>query len=108
MKSVEPSIRTSKRSLGEASTTALASGAMPAIEEMFVDPNATVDSSGGAEDVDPSVAPPLSLCAMMQSFMTTQDAHGQLLDELLIEVASLRADFAEFKSAFPPPSPFEE
>ena len=73
-----------------------------------MDPTATVDSSSGAEDVDPTVAPPLSLCPMMQSFMTTQASHGQLLDELLIEVASLRADFAEVKSAFPPPSPFEE
>ena len=37
--------------------------------------------------------------------MTTQEAHGQLLDELLTEVASLRADFAQYRSAFPPPPP---
>ena len=44
----------------------------------------------------------------MESFMTTQVAHGQLLDELLTEVASLRADFAEYRSAFPPPPPFDD
>ena len=67
-----------------------------------------MDPSGGADDVDPPVAPPLLLCAMMESFMTTQAAHGQLLDELLIDVASLRVDFAEYRSVFPPPPPFED
>ena len=81
---------------------------MPAIEETFVDPTASVDPSGGANDVDPTVAPPLSLRAMMQSFMTTQATHGQLLDELLTEVASLREAFAKHRSAFPPPPPFED
>ena len=36
MKSAEPSTRTSKRPRGEASTTALASGDMPATEELHV------------------------------------------------------------------------
>ena len=67
-----------------------------------------MDPSGGADDVDSTVAPPLLLCAMMESFMTTQAAHGQLLDELLIDVASLRVDFAEYRSVFPPPPPFED
>ena len=107
MKSVEPSTRTSKRSRGEALTTTLTYGAMLVVEEMFVDPTAAVDPSGGAEDVDPTIAPPLSLCAMMQTFMTTQAAYRQILDELLTEVASLRANFAEYRSAFPPPPPFE-
>jgi len=40
--------------------------------------------------------------------MTTQVAHGQLLDELLTEVASLRADFMDYRSTFPPPPPFED
>jgi len=73
MKSTEPSTETSRRSRGEVSTTAPASGAM----------TAAMDPSGGAENVDPTVTPPLSLRGMMQSFMTTQAAHGQLLDELL-------------------------
>ena len=38
---------------------------MLAAEETFVDPTAAVDPSGGAEDVDPMIASPLSLCAMM-------------------------------------------
>ena len=101
MKSVEPSTGLSKRSR-EVSTTALSSGAMYATEETFVDPIAVVDPFGGANDVDPTVAPPLSLPTMMESFMTTQSAYGQLLDELLTEVASLRADFMEYRSAFPP------
>ena len=102
MKSAEPSTGTSKRSRGEASTTT------PATEEAFVDSTVVVDLVSGAEDVDPMVDPPLSLRAMMQSFMTTQAAHGQLLDELLMQVAFLRADFVENRSAFPPPPPFDD
>ena len=71
MKSVEPSIGTSKRSRGEAFTTALASSAFPVVEETFVDPTAAVDPSSGVDDVDPTIAPLLSLCGMMESFMTT-------------------------------------
>ena len=98
IKSVIPSTGTSKRSRGEASTTAPASGVI----------TAAVDPFGGAEDVDPMVTPPLSLCGMMQSFMTTQAAHGQLFDELLMEVAFLRVDFVEYRSAFPPPPSSED
>ena len=65
-----------------------------------------MDPFGGVADVDPTVAHPLSLRAMMESFMTTYAAHGQLVDELLKEVASLRANFVEYRSAFPPPPPF--
>ena len=71
MKSVEPSIGTSKRSRGEAFTTALASSAFPVVEETFVDPTAAMDPSSGADDIDLTVAPPLLLYAMMESFMTT-------------------------------------
>ena len=38
----------------------------------------------------------------METFMTTQAAHGQLLDELITEVAALRMDFFVYRSAFPP------
>ena len=71
MKSVEPSTGTSKRSRGEVFTTTPTSGAMPATKETFVDSTAIVDPFGGTEDVDTTVAPPLSLRVMMQSFMTT-------------------------------------
>ena len=104
MKSAKPSIRTSKRSRGEASITTPSSSTMSAAKETFMDQTAVVYPSGGADDVDPTVAPFL-LHAMMQSFMTMQATHGQLLDELLTEVASLRADFVEYRSAFPPPPP---
>ena len=81
---------------------------MPTAEEAFVDPTTDVDPSGGADDVDPTVAPPFSLRAMMDSFMTTQTAHGQLLDKLLMEFASLRADFVEYRSVFSPPPPSDD
>ena len=41
----------------------------------------------------------------METFMTTQAAHGQLLDGLITEVAALTADFSEYNNAFPPPPP---
>ena len=44
---------------------------MPVIEETFVDPIAVMDPSGGVDNVNTTVTPPLSLCAMMESFMTT-------------------------------------
>ena len=68
MKSVEPSIGTSKRPRGDASTT---SGAMPVVEETYVDLTVVVDPAGHLKDVNPSRAPPFSLRAMMQSIMTT-------------------------------------
>ena len=37
--------------------------------------------------------------------MTTQAAHGQHLKGLIYEVATLRVDFLENRSAFPPPPP---
>ena len=76
MKSVEQSTGTSKRLRGEAFTTAFASGTMLAIEETFMGLTAVVDPFGGADDVDPTVASPLSLRVMMESFTTTQAAHG--------------------------------
>ena len=103
MKSAKPSTGKSKRSRGETSTTAPTFGTMSTAKETFVDLTVVVYPSSGVDDVDPTVTPPLSLCAMTQSFMTTQATHGQLLDELLTKVTSLRADFVEYKSAFPPP-----
>ena len=104
MKRAEQSTRTSKKPRGDASTTTPASSDQPAVEEVHVDPTVVVDpaASGDDDTIDPTVTLPLSLHAMMESFMTTQAAHGQLLEELLTKVASLRVDFAEFRSAFPP------
>ncbi|XP_050248672.1 disease resistance protein At4g27190-like [Quercus robur] len=77
-------------------------------EESPVDPTTAVADDGVHADsavAEPTVPPPLSLRAMMETFMTTQAAHGQLLDGLIAEVAVLRADFSEYRSAFPPPPP---
>ena len=93
MKSAKPSTRTLKRSRGEASTIAPTFGIMSVTEETSADPITVVDPSGGADDVDPTIDPLLSPCAMMQSFMTTQVAHGQLLDELLTEGCILESRF---------------
>ena len=83
MKNVEPSIGTSKRPRGEASTATPTSGDMLVVEEIHVDPTTTMDPSGDDDAVDPTVTTPLSLHVMMEFFMTTQAAHGQLINELL-------------------------
>ena len=63
----------------------------------------TVDPSGDDDTADPIVTHPHSLRTMVETFMTTQVAHEQLIDELLTKVATLRANFTEYKSAFSPP-----
>ena len=68
VRSTEPSTRMSKRTQGDDFTT---SGVMPTVDETYVDPTTAMDPTGHAKDVDPSVAPPLSLRAMMQSIMTS-------------------------------------
>ena len=60
MKSAEPSTGILKKSR-VASTTARAFGAMPTVKETFVDSTVVVDPSGGADNANPTVAPPLSL-----------------------------------------------
>ena len=49
--------------------------------------------------------PPSSLRAMMETVMSTQAAHGQLLDGLLIEVVALQADLADYRHPVPPSLP---
>ena len=71
MKSAKPSTGTSNRLKGEASTAAFASGDQPATEEVPVDPTPTVDPATNDDIVDPIVAPPLSLYAKMETFITT-------------------------------------
>ena len=109
MKSVKPSTRTSKQPRVEAFTAAPDFGDQPTTvdpaKEIHVDPIAAVDPAGDVETINPTATPPLSLCAMMETFMTTKAAHEQLIDELLTEVTALRANFTENGSAFPPPLP---
>ena len=68
-----------------------------------MDLTATMDPGGDDDTTNPIVTPPLSLRTMMETFMTTQAAHEQLIGELLTKVAALRADFAKYRSAFPIP-----
>ena len=78
---------------------------------MHRDPTAAVAKDGDDEvDVDTAVAthtnpPPPSLRVMMETIMTTQAAHGQLLYGFFAEVATLRADLADYRRAVPPSPP---
>jgi len=67
---------------------------------MHRDPTAIVVKDG--DDEAHTSPPPPSLRAMMETVMTTQAAHGQLLDGLLVEVAALRADLADYRRPIPP------
>nr|POE71206.1 hypothetical protein CFP56_29038 [Quercus suber] len=104
-KNVEPRVGSSKRPRVQALLADVH------FEESPVDPTAAVANDGDDEvhvdsaDAEPTIPPPLSLRAMMETFMTTQAAHGQLLDGLVAELAALRVEFAEYRSAFPPPPP---
>ena len=84
----------------------------PPSEERHFDPMAAVADDGvdeadldadGAQTANPSVPLRLSLRSMMETFMTTQVVHGQLLTE----VAVLTINFDEYRSAFPPPLPLD-
>ena len=82
-------------------------------EEIPIDPIAVVAKDNVDEvevktsDTQPTVPPPLSLRAMMETFITTQAAHGQLLNELITKVVALRVDFTEYRNAFPPLPPLD-
>ena len=74
MKSDELNIGTSKRPRGEASTTAPTSSDQPATEEVHADPTVAVDPTSDDDTANPTKATitlPLSLCAMMETLMTT-------------------------------------
>ena len=88
-KFVDPSVGSSKRPQVRYTT-----GDVPD-KDMYGDPTATVAEDGDdVVDVDivaaaHTIPPPPSLCAMTDTVMMTQAAHGQLLDGLLVEVATL-------------------
>ena len=75
---------------------------------MHKDPTATVAEDGDDEvNVDTAATThtgplPPSLRAMMETIMTTQAAHGQLLYGFFGEVAALRADLVNYRRAVPP------
>ena len=78
---------------------------------MHKDPTATVAEDGDDEvNVDTAATMhtgphPPSLRAMMETIMTTQAAHGQLLYGFFAEVAALRVDLAYYRHAVPPSTP---
>ena len=80
-------------------------------EDMHGDPTSVVAEDGDDEiDIDTVDAAqtcplPPSLNAMMETIMTTQAAHGQLLHGLLAEVGAMRADIAHYTLPVPPSTP---
>ena len=70
----------------------------PTVED-FVDPTAAMDPP-------PSTSSSLSMRTMLETCLTIQAAHGQILLDLLNEVAALRVDLADARCASPsaPPS----
>ena len=71
----------------------------PTIEE-FVDLTATIAPS-------PSASNDSSIRHMLDTVMTVQAVHGQLLVDMLTELQALRADLASFRRSYPPP-PFDD
>ena len=77
-------------------------------------PTSTSDTSTEAS-VDPAVVavpPPFTsnvfdICHTLETVMTIQAAHGQLLVDLLDEIRALRVDLEHFRRS-PPPPPFDE
>ena len=65
MKGAKPSTKTSKKARGEVSTTAPAFVDQLVVEEIVVVPTAALDPIANP------IITPLSLCAIMETFMTT-------------------------------------
>ena len=101
-KFVDASVGSSKRTRVRSTT-----GDVPP-EDMHGDPTVASAEDGDDEvDVETIAAAhigpsPPSLHGMMETIMTTQAAHGQLLYGLFAEVAALRANLADYRCAVPP------
>ena len=68
--------------------------------DAYVDPTAAVAHP-------PSTLDDSSIRRMLETVMTIQVAHGQLLVDVLAELQSLRADLASIRRS-PPPPPFDD
>ena len=68
--------------------------------DAFVDPTATANPP-------PSTSDDSSIRCMLDTVMTIQAAHGQLLVDVLTELQALRAELACFRWS-PPPPPFDD
>ena len=65
----------------------------------FVDPTTIVDPP-------PFTSDDSSIRCMLDTIMTVQLAHGQLLMDMLTELQALHAELANFRQS-PPPPPFD-
>ena len=63
-----------------------------------------VDSTTAA-DLAPSTSDDSSICPMLDTVITVQEAHGYLLVDVLTELQVLKADLESFRWS-PPPPPF--
>ncbi|XP_030939632.1 UDP-glycosyltransferase 83A1-like [Quercus lobata] len=72
----------------------------PSTEE-YVDPTAVVDP-------EPSTSTTISTRSMLETVLIVQSAHGQLLLDLLNEVATLEAELAATSGASPPAPPSDQ
>ena len=71
----------------------------PTIEE-YVNPTAAIDPT-------PSSSSDASLRSMLDTIMTVQATHGQILVDVLAELQALRVDLASDQWS-PPPPPFDD
>ena len=70
------------------------------IADAFVNPTAATAPPPFASDDS-------SICHMLDTIMTVQVAHGQLLVDVLMELEELRVELASFRWS-PPPPPFDD
>ena len=70
------------------------------VANAFIDPTVAVDPPPSTLDV-------ASIHRTLDTVMTVQAAHGQLLVDVLIELQALRVDLASNKRS-PPPPPFDD
>ena len=68
--------------------------------EKYVDPTTAVDPP-------PSTSGDSSIRSMLDTVMTVQATHDQLLVDVLTELQALRADLVSIRRS-PPPPPFDE
>ena len=87
-----------KSSLGVAPPPPPSSGD-PTVDA-FVDPTATAAPP-------PSTSDDSSIRRMLDTVMTVQAAHGQLLVDVLMELQALRVELVSFRRS-PPPPPFDD
>ena len=77
-------------------------------------PSTSTGDTSAEASVDPAAAVPppstldvFDICRTLETVMTIQVAHGQLLVDLLDEIRALRANLEHFLRS-PPPPPFDD